>query len=64
MRMKMNELSNLLSHYGRVTTDANFCEEILKGVKSYTRIRTFAYNGKHFYHHMVDGEVTECFELK
>lgn len=62
--MNMNELSDLLLHYGRKTTDANFVEEILDGVKSYTRIRTFAYNGKHFYHHMVDGVVTECFELK
>lgn len=61
--MNMNELSDLLLHYGRKTTDISF-KESCATEDFFTRIRTFAYNGKHFYHIMVNGQVTECFELQ
>lgn len=61
--MNMNELSNLLIHYGRKITDLSFKEECANEVY-HVRIRTFAYNGKIFWHQMVNGDVTECFELK
>lgn len=64
--MNMNELSNLLLHYGRVTSDISFTinEKFGNHYNHYTRVRTFIYNGKPFYHVMVNGEVKECFELK
>lgn len=60
--MNTNQLSELLLHYGRITSDISFSENV-GNEKSLTRIRTFSYNGKHFYHHMVNGIVVECFEL-
>lgn len=61
--MTTENLSNLLLHYGRITSDINFEEKI--GDKTYyTRVRTYIYNNRHFYHLMVNGEVNECFELK
>lgn len=64
--MNMNELSNVLLHYGRVTSDISFTINEMFGncTNYYTRVRTFIYNGKPFYHVMVNGEVKECFELK
>lgn len=64
--MNMNELSNLLLHYGRVTSDISFTinDYYTRVNDYYTRVRTFIYNGKPFYHVMVNGEVKECFELK
>jgi len=62
--MTMNELSNFLLHYGRVTSDISLKETCDDGTKYYVRIRTFVYNDKHYYHMMVNGEVSECFELK
>lgn len=61
--MNTEELSNLLLHYGRKTSDIEFHEYV--GREEYhTRIRTFIYNSKHFYHIMCNGEVIDCFELK
>lgn len=61
--MTKENLSNLLLHYGRKTSDIAFHEYVAKE-EYHTRIRTFIYNGKHFYHIMCNGEVHECFELK
>lgn len=62
--MDMNELSNLLLHYGRATSDLEFREYEGTMVELFTRVRTFIYNGRHFYHVMCNGKVVECFELK
>lgn len=57
--MTTENLSNLLLHYGRLTTDIEIKED-----NGYVRIRTYSYNGKQFYHHMYNGTLVECFELK
>lgn len=61
--MKIENLANLLLHYGNRTTDIEFKEE-LGGQIYYNRVSTYTYNGKIFYLHLVNGEVIECFELK
>lgn len=61
--MSQKELSNLLLHYGRKTSDISF-SEVVGEERIYSRIRTYVYNGRHFYHMMCNGELNECFELK
>lgn len=56
--MNEEQLSNLLLHYGIITSDIETKEE-----DGYRRIRTFRYNGKCFYHHMFNGELIEIFEI-
>ena len=61
--MTSENLSNLLLHYGRKTSDIEF-HGYIANTEYHTRIRTFVYNGKHFYHLMCNGELVEVFELK
>lgn len=60
--ISIEDLSKVLLRYGRITTDIEF-NEIIANVNYKTRIRTFIYNNKHYYHLMVNGIVNECFEL-
>lgn len=62
--MNTKQLSELLLHYGRIITDDEFEKIYDNGYIQICRIRIFSYNGKHFYHNMINGKVIKCFELK
>lgn len=49
--------------YGEILTDDNFTEELCVSEDNF-RVRTIAYNGKIYYHKMVNGEIIEFKELK
>lgn len=61
--MRMEDLSFTLLRYGRILTDVSFTETIRNEIFE-TRITTFEMDRKIYYHTMVNGEVTECFELQ
>lgn len=58
----LSKASYVLLHYGKLTSDAEFKENI-NNIIYHTRIRTFIYNNRHYYHCMVNGKVKEIFEL-
>lgn len=60
--MTKDNLSNLLLHYGTIIND-NDLQLQKNSYGDYHRIRIFRYNGKLFYHSMLNGVVLECYEL-
>lgn len=65
--MNVEELSNLLLHYGNILANQSFQSirsERNECVIDNVTIRIISYNQKLFYHFMVNGTVLYCYELK
>lgn len=58
-----NEIGLNLIKYGRILTDDSF-EEKIGNEYFETRIRIFEMSKRLYYHKMVNGDITECFELQ
>lgn len=61
---KVNNEQDLL-RYGEYLTDDELMEKFgWERIAKFTRIRTIKYEGKIYYHKMVNGDCIECKELK